>query len=255
MQYDPQHTTGSILPPWRVHLLTIFPEIFENFLKVSLVGKACARGLFIPSVTNIRDFASPPHFKVDDTPYGGGAGMVLGVEPMVRAIEGAQAQMGHPTAHVVLLSPSGTPLTQTKVRELAQQDNVIVACGRYEGVDHRVVELAVDEEISIGNYVLMGGEVPAMVLIEACLRLRPGVLHNSDSVVHESFSEEGPQGTPFLEGPQYTRPEEFRGIRVPDVLLSGNHKDIARWRKEESKRRTTQRASSRESSDRAGEER
>jgi tRNA (guanine37-N1)-methyltransferase len=220
---------------WHVELLTIFPEIFESFLEASLVGKAIERGLFAPVVTNIRDFSSPPHFKTDDTPYGGGPGMVMSAPPLVGAIDAAKAR--RPDARVVLLSPSGARLTQRKAHELATVDALILVCGRYEGIDQRVVDLAVDEELSVGDFVVMGGEVPAMLLVEATLRLRPEVIHNSLSTAHESFSESLGGGT-LVEAPQYTRPEEFRGLKVPDVLLSGNHKVIEEWRIEEAKRRT-----------------
>lgn len=220
---------------WRVEILTIFPKIFDSFLETSLVGKAVTKGVFTPSVTNIRDFAAPPHFKVDDTPYGGGAGMVMSVPPLVGAVEAAKARL--PEARVILFSPAGTLLNQKKVIELSQCDSLILICGRYEGIDQRVVDLVVDEELSIGEYVLMGGEVPAMVLIEAGLRLRPDAIHNSESVVHESFSL-SETGESLLEAPQYTRPEEYRGNKVPAPLLSGNHKEIAAWRVEEARRRT-----------------
>ena len=220
---------------WRVEVLTIFPNIFDSFFATSLVGKAIAKGVFTSTVTNIRDFASPPHYKVDDSPYGGGAGMVMSVPPLVAAVEAAKARL--PDAHVILFSPAGTLLTQKKVVELSQRDSLIAICGRYEGIDQRVVDLVVDEEISIGEYVLMGGEVPAMVVIEAGLRLRPDAIHNSESVVNESFSHSN-EGEPLLEAPQYTRPEEFRGHRVPAALLSGNHKEIAEWRAAEAKKRT-----------------
>jgi tRNA (guanine37-N1)-methyltransferase len=220
---------------WHVEILTIFPEIFENFLRVSLVGKAVQKGVLNPVVTNIRDFSSPPHHKVDDTPYGGGAGMVMLVEPLVKCVEAAKERA--PRARVILFSPSGPRLTQKKVVELSTLDSLILVCGRYEGIDQRVVDLVVDEEISIGDYVMMGGEVPAMALIEACLRLRPDALHNSESVKHESFSENLAGGT-LVEAPQYTRPEEFRGAEVPAVLLSGNHKHIEEWRLTQAKTRT-----------------
>jgi tRNA (guanine37-N1)-methyltransferase len=222
---------------WQVSLLTIFPEIFQNFLATSLVGKAVARGLFAPNLVQIRDFAAPPHFKVDDHPYGGGAGMVMMAEPLVSAIRAAQAHYAPSTPHTVLLSPSGKRLTQQRVRELASLNALVLLCGRYEGVDQRVIDSCVDEEISVGDFVVMGGEVPAMLLLEACLRLRPGVLHNAESTVHESFSHND-AGELLLEGPQYTRPELFEGRAVPEVLLSGNHAKIAEWRAAESRKRT-----------------
>lgn len=220
---------------WNVNFLTIFPEIFESFLKTSLVGKAIARGLFNATITNIRDFSLPPHHKVDDSPYGGGAGMVMLPEPLVTSIESVKQR--DPNTWVVLLSPSGARFDQRKAQELANRPSVTFVCGRYEGIDQRVIDLAIDEEISVGDFVVMGGEVPAMLIVEASLRLRPGVLHNAESVSHESFSPELADGS-LVEAPQYTRPETFRGLPVPEVLLSGNHKAIAEWRLKEAKAKT-----------------
>ena len=204
---------------WTVSLLTIFPEIFESFLKTSLVGKAISRGLFKATVTNIRDFSLPPHNKVDDS-----------------SIESVKQR--DPATWVVLLSPSGSRFTQQKAQELANRSSVTFVCGRYEGIDQRVIDLAIDEEISVGDFVVMGGEVPAMLVIEASLRLRPGVLHNAESTAHESFSPELAGGD-LVEAPQYTRPESFRGLAVPEVLLSGNHKAIADWRLKEARAKTS----------------
>lgn len=212
----------------RVEILTIFPEIFEGFLKASLIAKAIERGLLSISTTQIRDFADPPHYHVDDTPYGGGAGMVMRPEPLSRAIEAAKLRL--PTAKVILLSASGEIFTQAKASDLSKLSELILICGRYEGVDQRAIDLHVDREICIGDYVLMGGEVPAMVLIEACVRLVPEVLGNSASTVEESFSSN--KAKPQLEAPHYTRPAEFRGAKVPEVLLSGNHAQIEKWRSE-----------------------
>ena len=221
---------------WTVNLLTIFPDIFESFLKTSLVGKAISRGLFKATVTNIRDFSLPPHNKVDDSPYGGGAGMVMLPEPLVSSIEAVKQH--DPETWVVLLSPSGTRFNQHKAQELAHRASVTFVCGRYEGIDQRVIDLAIDEELSVGDFVVMGGEVPAMLVIEASLRLRPGVLHNAESIAHESFSPELAGGD-LVEAPQYTRPESFRGLAVPEVLLSGNHKAIAEWRLKEARTKTS----------------
>lgn len=220
---------------WNIELLTIFPDIFSGFLKTSLVGKAIDKGLLSVRATNIRDFSSPPHNKVDDTPYGGGAGMVMMVEPLVKAIEAARARL--PNAKTILLSPGGPRFTQAKAIEMSTASETIFVCGRYEGVDQRVIDLGIDEELSIGDFVVMGGEVPAMMVIEACLRLRPDVIHNSDSTLFESFSPTLGDGT-WVEAPQYTRPEDFRGHAVPAVLLSGNHKAIYEWRVAESRRKT-----------------
>lgn len=226
---------------WNVNLLTIFPEIFESFLKTSLVGKAIARGLLKTTVTDIREFSAAPHYKVDDSPYGGGAGMVMLPEPLVSAIESVASQ--DPETWVVLLSPSGERFTQQKAQELAKRASVTFVCGRYEGIDQRVIDLAVDEEISVGDFVVMGGEVPAMLVIEAALRLQPGVLHNVESTSHESFSPELAGGD-LVEAPQYTRPESFRGLTVPAVLLSGNHKAISEWRLREARAKTSRLESS-----------
>ena len=222
-------------PVWNVELLTIFPDIFSSFLKASLVGKAIDRGLLSVKTTNIRDFSSPPHNKVDDTPYGGGAGMVMMIDPLIRAIESARSRL--PQAKTILLSPGGPRFTQTKAIEMSTASETIFVCGRYEGVDQRVLDLGIDEELSIGDFVVMGGETPAMMVIEACLRLRPDVIHNSDSTLFESFSPNLGDGS-WVEAPQYTRPEDYRGHRVPDVLLSGNHKAILEWRIAESRKKT-----------------
>lgn len=185
--------------------------------------------------TNIRDFSAPPHNKVDDTPYGGGAGMVMMADPLLKAIESARTRL--PNARTILLSPGGPRFNQAKAIEMSTLSQTIFVCGRYEGVDQRVIDLGIDEELSIGDFVVMGGEVPAMMVIEACLRLRPDVIHNSDSTLFESFSPTLGDGS-WVEAPQYTRPEEFRGCRVPEVLLSGNHKAILEWRIAESKKKT-----------------
>jgi tRNA (guanine37-N1)-methyltransferase len=220
---------------WNIEILTIFPGIFESFLKTSLVAKAITRGLLAVKTTNIRDFSSPPHHKVDDSPYGGGAGMVMMVEPLVKAIESAKER--RPSARVILLSPGGPRFTQAKAKELSELDSIIFVCGRYEGIDQRAIDLAIDEELSIGDFVVMGGEVPAMLVMEASLRLRPDVIHNDESTAFESFSPALGDGS-LVESPQYTRPEEYRGKKVPDILLSGNHKAISDWRLAESKRKT-----------------
>jgi tRNA (guanine37-N1)-methyltransferase len=220
---------------WKIEILTIFPGIFESFLKTSLVAKAITRGLLAVKTTDIRDFSSPPHHKVDDSPYGGGAGMVMMVEPLVKAIESAKERQ--PSARVILLSPGGPRFTQAKAKELSELDSIIFVCGRYEGIDQRAIDLAIDEELSIGDFVVMGGEVPAMLVMEASLRLRPDVIHNEESTAFESFSPALGDGS-LVESPQYTRPEEYRRRKVPDILLSGNHKAISDWRLAESKKKT-----------------
>lgn len=203
----------------KVFYLTIFPEIFENFLKSSLIGKAISKDLLEVKVINIRDFADPPHFKVDDAPYGGGPGMVMKVEPIYKAVKSL------PKSHTILLSASGKLFTQNDALRLSKFDSLTFICGRYEGVDKRVSELVCDEELSLGEFVCMGGETPSMVITEAIVRLLPGVLGNEESLVCESFTDQ------TLEAPQYTRPEIFEGKAVPKVLLSGNHAEIKRWRR------------------------
>lgn len=221
-----------------IEILTIFPEIFSGFVSCSLINKAITRGLVRIDLTDIRDFADPPHYQVDDTPYGGGAGMVMRAEPVMRAIEAARGR--HPDVHVASLTPAGKPLTQRRAIELSKLSSLVLLCGRYEGIDQRVIDLGVDEELSIGDYVVMGGEVPAMVVIEACVRLRSDVIGNSASLVQESFSPDFEQGG-LVEAPHYTRPEEFRGKRVPEVLISGNHRKIEEWRLAQARERTSKR--------------
>lgn len=218
-----------------ITVLTIFPDIFDGFLNSSLIHKAQEKNLLRINLINIRDFASPPHFQVDDTPYGGGAGMVMKPEPLVLATEHAKKEF--PTAKVILLTPTGKLFTQEDAQQFSSLDSLILIAGRYEGVDQRVSDLVVDQEISIGDYVLMGGEVPAMVIIETTARLMQDVLGNNESIKQESFSSNS-QHQAQLEGPQYTRPVEFRGLKVPDVLLSGNHKNIAAWKMEKSLAKT-----------------
>jgi tRNA (guanine37-N1)-methyltransferase len=218
----------------KIVLLTIFPEMFRSFLGTSLIAKAVEAGTISFEVIDIRDFAAPPHYSVDDSPYGGGAGMVMKPEPLCGAIAAAKAR--NPGAPVILFSPAGATFTQTRARELSRLPGLILVCGRYEGVDQRVIDTVVDAELSIGDYVLMGGEVPAMVVIEATTRLIPDVVGNTASITEESF--ELRDGTPLLEAPHYTRPPEFAGRTVPEVLLSGNHHRIATWRHEQSVART-----------------
>jgi tRNA (guanine37-N1)-methyltransferase len=222
----------------RIEVLTIFPEIFVGFLKSSLIGKAIERDLLTVRLVNIRDFAAPPHFSVDDTPYGGGPGMVMRPEPLLLAIRDSRARL--PNAKVVLMTPTGAPFRQTKAEEFSQSGQLILVCGRYEGVDQRVIDLEVDEELSIGDFVMMGGEVPAMAVMEASVRLVSEVLGNADSTRSESFAMQQ-DGSLLLEAPQYTRPPEIESMKVPEVLLSGNHKKIADWRREESRKRTAER--------------
>ena len=221
----------------KIEVLTIFPELFREFSTSTLIGKAHERGIISLKVTDIRACAAPPHYSVDDSPYGGGAGMVMRPEPLARAIADAKQRL--PAARIVLLSPAGYRFTQAKAIELSRSPELILVCGRYEGVDQRVIDLYVHEELSIGDYVLMGGELPAMVVIEASVRLIDRVIGNSESLSQESF-DAGSHGM-LLEAPHYTRPAEFQGQRVPEVLLSGNHQKIAEWRLAQSLRRTAER--------------
>lgn len=201
-------------------VLTLFPEFFDNFRSWSIIGRAVDAGLISINCYNIRDFSLDKHKKVDDYPYGGGPGMVMTPEPIVRTLEHVDYQ----SAKVIYLSPQGTPFHQKKAMELKDCSRLILLAGHYEGIDNRVIEHYVDEEISVGDYVLTGGEIPAMVLIEAVSRLIPGVLSSKQSFMEESFASQ------YLEFPQYTRPEVFRDHRVPEILLSGNHGEIRKWR-------------------------
>ena len=203
-------------------VLTLFPEMFE-ILNQSIIGKAIEKELIDINLINIRDFSKDKHKKVDDTPYGGGAGMVMKPDVVYDAYESIKDK----NAKVIYMSPQGKPLNQKKVEELSKENHLIILCGHYEGIDQRVLDKIVDEEISIGDYVLTGGEIPAMVLIDSVSRYVEGVL-KEDSIKEESFS------NGLLEYPQYTRPEVFEGMKVPEVLLSGHHENIEKWRKEKS---------------------
>ncbi len=205
-------------------ILTLFPEMFDSYLATSILGRAIAQGHIQVRRHNIRDFTTDKHRMTDDAPYGGGSGMVMKPEPLVRGLEAVQGT-DEKRARVILLSPQGRLFDQKLARELSRLPRLIMVCGKYEGVDERVRILAVDEEISIGDYILTGGELAAMVIMEATARLLPGVLGDEASTQEESFTEG------LLEYPHYTRPREFMGCRVPDVLLSGNHQEIAVWRR------------------------
>ena len=216
---------------WRATVLTIFPEMFPGPLGLSLAGKALAEGKWALRTIDIRDFATDKHRSVDDTPAGGGAGMVMRADIASAAIDAARADTkpGTPTLY---LSPRGKTLTQASARALAQAPGAILLCGRFEGVDQRVLEARKIEEISIGDYVLSGGELAAQVLIDACVRLIPGVAGNEGSLEEESFA------AGLLEHPHYTRPRDFRGMQVPEVLVNGNHDEIRRWRRRKSLEKT-----------------
>ena len=220
----------------RIDVITIFPGLVESFRTTSLLGAAVQSGIVELTVHDLREFTKDRHRTVDDTPYGGGPGMVMRPEPLVEAIEALAGPKGESRrARVLLLSPQGRRFEQRWAQELAHEEHLVLVCGRYEGVDQRVVEIAVDEEVSIGDYVLAGGELPALVLIEAVTRLIPGVMGNPESAESESFQ------TGILEGPQFTRPAEYRGIEVPAVLRSGDHQAIARWRAEQARASTRER--------------
>lgn len=216
----------------RVDVVTIFPEVFPGPLEAGVLGRARARGLLELAVWDLREFTADRHRTVDALPYGGGAGMVMKAEPFVRAVEAIRAARPEGAPTVLLTSPQGRLLTQAWVRDLAAGAHLVVLCGRYEGVDERVAELVGAQEISIGDYVLSGGELAALVIVEAVGRFLPGAVGDADSVAHDSFS----QG--LLDHPHYTRPAEFRGRKVPEVLLSGHHDAVRRWRAREALHRT-----------------
>lgn len=215
-------------------ILTLFPEGFESYFNISLIKRALAKKLIKIELVNLRDFGDGVHKSVDQRPYGGGAGMVLRVDIIARALRSLKLKVKSKKLKVILLTPQGKPFKQKIAQQLAKQDVLILICGRYEGFDERIRDL-VDEEISIGDFVLTGGEIPAMAVLDTVARLVPGVVGKSESLVSESFSED------LLEYPQYTRPEIFNKKRVPKVLLSGNHAKIAEWRKKEALKRTKKR--------------
>lgn len=218
----------------RIDVVTIFPDAFVP-LDLSVIGRARERGVLEVRIWDLRDFTTDRHRQVDDAPYGGGAGMVMKAEPFFAAVEAIRSQRGDPRSRVILTSPQGRPLSQDLARELAAEKHLIVLCGHYEGVDERVREGLAAEEISIGDYVLTGGELAAMVIIEAAARFIPGVVGDAASVEADSFVEG------LLDYPHYTRPPEFRGMQVPEVLLSGHHEAIRRWRRAQQLRRTLDR--------------
>lgn len=219
----------------RIDVVTGFPKLMHSPLNESIIKRAQAMGLAEIVLHDLRDFTSDKHHKIDDAPYGGGAGMILKPEPVFACIE--QLQHGQEYDEVIYLSADGEKLTQQVANELSLKQSMILLCGHYKGIDERIREKLITREISIGDYVLTGGELPALVLIDSVVRLIPGVIGDGESLLSDSFQQS------VLDGPQYTRPEEFRGMKVPDVLLSGNHKEIEAWRREEQLRRTKERRS------------
>jgi len=218
----------------RIDILTLFPEVFRSPFEASIIGRAAQAGLIELVVHNIRDYAEGRHKVVDDYSFGGGPGMVMKPEPLFRAVESVASQ-DSTRGRVVLLTPQGRLLTQEVARELSGEERLLLICGRYEGVDERVRQHLVDDEVSIGDYVLSGGEFPALVVVDAVVRHLPGVLGSESSLEEESHA------GGLLEYPQYTRPADFRGWRVPEVLVSGHHAEIARWRRQQSLLRTARR--------------
>lgn len=214
----------------KAKILTIFPEVFPGFLGFSLTGRALNEGIWQMQTVNIRDYAFDKHGSVDDTPCGGGAGMIMRPDVLGEAIE-----HNYDGGKIIYMSPKGKPLTQQKVKELSQAENLTIVCGRFEGIDERVIEEYNIEEISIGDYILTGGEQAAMIMLDAIVRLLPGVLGNSASTENESFEDN------LLEYPQYTRPVEWKGRKVPEILMSGHHENVAKWQKEQALQITKER--------------
>ena len=223
----------------KISIVTLFPEMFDGPLSTSIVGRAVKSGRVEIEFVQIRDFALDDRGTVDAPPFGGGAGMVLQAGPLVSAVDSvANASSSSSKPHVILMSAQGRPLTHRRAAEISQMEAITLVCGHYEGVDERFIELRVDEEISIGDFVMTGGEIPAMALTDAVVRLMPGVLGDAGSSEHDSFA----RGTEsLLEGPVYTRPARFQGLNVPEVLLSGDHAKVEAWRRRQALRRTEER--------------
>ena len=218
----------------RIDIMTLFPEMCERVLSESIIGRSREAGLVEINCVNIRDYSTDKHRRVDDTTYGGGTGMIMQVQPIYDCFCDLTEKLGK-RPHLIYMSPQGKTLTQERVKELAKEENIAILCGHYEGIDERVIEEIVDEEISIGDYVLTGGELPALVLADSISRMLPGVLAND-----EAFEEESHYNS-LLEYPQYTRPFEWHGKQVPEVLISGHHANIMKWRREQSLKRTYER--------------
>jgi tRNA (guanine37-N1)-methyltransferase len=216
----------------KIDILTLFPEMFDSFKTFSILGRAVEKNILEIEAFNIRDFAANKHKQADDYPYGGGAGMVMLPQPLSDALNHVLSRYPEDKPKVIYLSPQGRVLTQALARELSAEPALILLCGHYEGIDQRVIDKYIDMEVSIGDYVLTGGELPAMVLVDCVTRLIPGVLGSSESILEESHS------AGLLEYPQYTRPAVYEGDSVPEVLLSGNHKEINRWRRQQSLKNT-----------------
>jgi tRNA (guanine37-N1)-methyltransferase len=230
---SPSDHTAAAAPagPLRISVITIFPRMLDGFLGESMLKRAAQSGAVVFQVINLRDFTSDIHQTTDDRPFGGGPGMIMKPEPIFKAVESTRTA----NARIILMTPQGRRFDQSMARELTQAEHLVFICGHYEGVDERVRQALVTDEISIGDYILTNGVLPAAVVIDAVVRLRPGVLGGPGATEQESFTQ------PRLEHPQYTRPADFRGMKVPDILISGNHPEIARWKDQESLRRTRER--------------
>ncbi len=220
-----------------INIITIFPKMFENIFEYGILKEAFSKNLCKVNIFDLRDFSEDRHRKVDDRPYGGGAGMVLTPGPLDRAINFIKSGKAHKQGQkTILLTPKGNMLKQRMIKELSLVENIILVCGRYEGVDQRVIDLDIDLEISIGDYVLSGGEIPAMVLLDGIIRLLPGVIGKKESLAAESFENN------LLDYPQYTRPFEYKGLKVPEILLSGDHQKIKKWREQKASEITRKRS-------------
>ncbi|AEG60066.1 tRNA (guanosine(37)-N1)-methyltransferase TrmD [Desulforamulus ruminis] len=219
----------------KIDILTLFPQMFESPFSASIIKRAVDRELLKINTVNIRDFSRNKHHTVDDTPFGGGAGMVMGPEPLFECFDALKEKQGGQVGRVVMMCPQGEPFTQAFARELAREEHLVLVCGHYEGIDERVRQSLVTDEISIGDYVLTGGELPAMVVVDAVARMLPGVLGEAASAEEDSFYHG------LLEHPHYTKPREYRGMAVPEILLSGHHENIRQWRRRQSLLRTLER--------------